>query len=71
MLELITLTIDYNEDMDTGTDPTITFPVEDPTTTITFNYGTWSDADTYIAHYDVADAGVDIDDIDITVDDAL
>jgi hypothetical protein len=54
--DTFTLTIDYSEAMDTGTNPTITFPVEDPTNTITFNYGTWSDADTYVAYYDVADS---------------
>ena len=66
-----TLTINYNEDMDTGTDPTITFPVEDPLNTITFNNGSWSDANTYVAHYDVVDVNETVGDIDVYIEGAL
>ncbi|NJN60994.1 MAG: hypothetical protein HC795_05185 [Coleofasciculaceae cyanobacterium RL_1_1] len=50
------LTVDFSQAMDTAIDPTISFPTsgEDPSSTITFNMGSWSDADTYLATYDVA-----------------
>ncbi|MCK4654264.1 MAG: hypothetical protein KAU01_07455, partial [Candidatus Cloacimonetes bacterium] len=64
-----TLTVDYSEDMltDGTADPVITFPIEDPTTTITFNYGIWSDANTYVTYYDVADANETITGIDVHI----
>lgn len=61
------LTVDYSEPMDTGVAPSISFPVEDPSATITFNHGTWTDADTYVAYYDVADADQELADIDVRV----
>ncbi len=64
------LTIDYDEDMLTGgtADPVITFPVENPLNTITFNHGIWSDADTYVAYYDVIDVEETILDIDVHIE---
>jgi len=66
-----TLTIDFNEDMDTNVSPIIGFPVEDPTSTITLNTepggSCWSDSDTYVAYYDVTDANEEIAGIDVRV----
>jgi len=61
-----TVTVDYSEPMDTEINPTITF---DPvvTTTLTPASGTWADANTYLAAYNVADGGVKVDGVDIAV----
>ena len=64
-----TLTVDFSEVMNTAIDPTITFPDEDPTSTLSFASGSWSDSDTYIATYDVTDADEAISDIDIRIED--
>lgn len=61
------LTIDFDEDMDSGIAPTITFPAEDPSTTITFDSGSWAAADIYDAYYDVADSDALVEDIDVRV----
>ncbi|MCD4795984.1 MAG: hypothetical protein K8R49_02280, partial [Candidatus Cloacimonetes bacterium] len=68
-----TLTVDYSEDMLTNgtSDPVITFPVENPLSTITLNHGTWSDADTYVAYYNVTDAGETIPNIDVHIVSAI
>jgi len=65
-----TITVLYSENMDTGTNPTITFPVEDPTNTITSPSGNWPSATTYVATYTVANAGEKVDDVDIKADGA-
>ncbi|MCD4796748.1 MAG: hypothetical protein K8R49_06240, partial [Candidatus Cloacimonetes bacterium] len=67
------LTVDYSEDMLTNgtSDPVITFPVENPLSTITLNHGTWSDADTYVAYYNVTDAGETIPNIDVHIVSAI
>ncbi|MEO1401710.1 MAG: Ig-like domain-containing protein [Cyanobacteria bacterium J06635_1] len=62
-----TLTVDFSEAMDTSVTPTLSFPTEDPTSTLTPNSGSWSDSDTYIATYDVADANETVSDIDVQV----
>lgn len=61
------ITVDYNEPMDTSVDPVISFPVEDPSTTISFNHGSWTDSDTYVAYYDVVDADQELANIDVLV----
>jgi len=61
-----TVTVDFSEAMDTTVDPTIAF---DPAVggTLTFNSGGWTGNDTYQASYDVADANVDVDNVQIDV----
>jgi hypothetical protein len=62
-----TVAVVFSEAMDNTVDPTITF---DPTvdSTLDFASGAWSGGDTtYTATYDVADANVTEDDIDIDV----
>jgi len=63
------LTIDYSEIMNTGTNPTISFPTagEDPTSTITFSTGTWNTNTQYVAQYNVADNEDNIANIDIQI----
>ncbi|MBI1310044.1 hypothetical protein GC176_01965 [bacterium] len=62
-----TVSVFYSEAMDPGTDPMIAFdPAVD--STLSFASGAWSASDTtYTATYDVADANVDVEDIDISV----
>lgn len=65
-----TVDIVFDELMNTDVAPTISFPSEDPSSTLTFNAGSseW-DADqmTYHASFNVADANVELDNIDIEV----
>ena len=65
-----TLMVTYSEDMDTGINPNITFPTGDPSNTITFNSGNWSNNTTYIATYTVNDGNEEVRDIDVTVENA-
>ncbi|MGD1857792.1 MAG: Ig-like domain-containing protein, partial [Leptolyngbyaceae cyanobacterium] len=65
-----TLTVDFSEAMNTSVTPTVTFPVEDPANTLILTTGSWSDSDTYIATYDVADANETVSNIDVQVSDA-
>jgi len=62
------VTVEFDEVMDTGVDPTLTFS-PGVATTLTLNAGQsgWTDNDTYVAKYDVADAGVDVDIVTIDV----
>ncbi|MGK7389461.1 MAG: fibronectin type III domain-containing protein [Candidatus Cyclobacteriaceae bacterium M2_1C_046] len=63
------IVITYNEAMDPGTAPVITFPVEDPSLTISPNVSGsgWKDAVTYKAAYDVVDVNERILNIDVQV----
>ena len=68
--QTFTLTVVYDNNMDTGSTPTITFPtaLEDPSNTITLDPASgWSNATTYVARYDVVDVNVEVDDIDVRV----
>ena len=60
------VTIDYSEAMNTSVAPTISF---DPTvaSTLSFSSGAWSDDDSYVATYNVADAGVTVAGVNITI----
>jgi len=60
-----TLTIVYSEDMDTGVYPTITFTPAVGTTLENVD-NNWTDDITFVATYDVADAGVNIVDVDVS-----
>jgi Ca2+-binding RTX toxin-like protein len=59
----------FSEAMDTSVEPTLTFPThgEDPIAILTFNSGTWTDATTYVASYDVTDVNENIPNIDVQV----
>jgi hypothetical protein len=63
------LTIVYSESMDTSTAPTITFPVEDPTGTLTRNTTSsgWINSTTYVAAYNVVDANIVLSNVDVGV----
>ncbi len=60
------VTVDYSEAMDQSLAPTVSFSL-DVSSTLTLASGSWSDSDTYIATYDVVDADVEMDDVDIFV----
>ena len=61
------IVVEFDENMDTGIDPTIDFPVEDPSTTLTFNGGVWDDAQNFRATYDVIDVNVNLAGVDVQV----
>ncbi len=60
------VTVDFSEAMNTTVNPTISF---DPSiaSTLSFGSGAWSYTDTYVATYNVADAGVTVAGVNITV----
>ncbi len=63
------ITINYSEDMDQNTTPTVTFPVENPLSAgLATNGGSWSDDDTYVANYTFSDADTLLADIDIQIE---
>jgi len=66
------LSVQYNEPMNTGFNPTITFPVENPSNTITFASEYWGTTtygnDTYYQTYNLVDVGETVLDIDVNVD---
>ncbi len=64
------ITIQFDEAMDMGVDPTITFPVEDPSNTLTPSGGVWDDAFNFTASYSIADANETLANIDVRVADA-
>ena len=68
-----TLTVIFDENMNTsgGANPNILFPTagENPASTISFTSGSWSSATTYIANYTVFDAGQNMLNIDVRVQD--
>jgi hypothetical protein len=59
----------FSEEMDTSSDPSISFPVEDPTSVISLNAveSSWLNSFTYVAKYDVASSIAVIEDIDVNV----
>ena len=62
------LAILYDEAMDPLVPPTVTFPVENPATTLTLNLGasSWVGS-TYVAVYNVADANATLPNVDVRV----
>jgi hypothetical protein len=64
-----TLDINFTESMDQSVDPTVSFPAEDPTATISQDAGAsgWTDADTYRAVFDVTDAEENVSDVDVEI----
>ena len=69
-----TLTIDFNEAMNTAVAATLSFPTggEDPTAggSLVNPSGAWTDSDSYVVTYDVTDQNAVIRDIDVRVENA-
>ncbi|HPM80939.1 MAG TPA: Ig-like domain-containing protein, partial [Candidatus Anammoximicrobium sp.] len=65
-----TLTVMFNEDMDTTVDPVLHLSAN-PGTTLTFDSGVWTDLNTYQATYAVADANVTELEVNVDVTGAL
>ena len=70
--QAFTLTVVYDEAMNTSINPTISFPTsgEDPTAlpaTLTFDSGSWTSDTTYVATYDVANQNVAMPAVDVQV----
>ena len=63
------LTVTFNEAMNTAVAPTISFPVENPAGTLTFDgpLSGWSNNTTYVARYDVADSNVELQNVAVRV----
>ena len=61
------VTIDFSEAMNTGVAPTVSFNPSVATTLTLDGTSGWSDSNTYVARYDVADANVDVDDVSVDV----
>lgn len=61
------LTVVFGEAMNTSVNPTIAFPIEDPSSTLTLNNGSWLNSTTYVESYNVLDANENIPNIDIAV----
>ena len=60
------VTVDFSEAMNTTVNPTISFaPIV--ASTLSFSSGAWSDTDTYAVTYNVADAGVTVAGVNITI----
>lgn len=65
-----TLTIRFNDDMNTSVAPQISFPIENPlANTLSFNpvISRWVNSSAYAAKYDVADAGEELSNIDVRI----
>lgn len=65
-----TLTAIYSEAMDITVQPVISFPVEDPSTALTFTGGNWLNNTTYVATYSVNDVDVFAQNIDVSLEGA-
>jgi len=68
--QTFTLTIGFDEPMDTGAAPAVVFPTigEDPSSTIALDpTSDWTNDTTYVARYDVVDSNEEIEDVDVRV----
>ena len=67
----LTLTIFYNEDMNSGINPIITFNSDIIASgTLIFNSGSWINANTYQVNYNMVDINEEIVDIDVIINGA-
>ncbi|MEM2638209.1 MAG: hypothetical protein QW704_02445, partial [Candidatus Hadarchaeales archaeon] len=67
----LTITITYNEDMDTSVDPDIAFDPDIVVSgTLTFNSGAWTSSRTYEANYTIADVDEEVSGVDVIVENA-
>jgi len=62
-----TIAVTFSEAMNTAVAPSITFPAENPSATLTFASGAWVTSQLYVATYDVADVDVELADVDVRV----
>jgi Ca2+-binding RTX toxin-like protein len=63
------LTVVYSEAMKTSINPAFSFPTvsEDPDSAISFTSGSWTNATTYVAAYNVVDTNIDLANVDVRV----
>ena len=64
------ITVSYDKTMDTDVDPTLTFPTEDPTNTITYSSDTWVNGSTFEATYSLTDQDEYVSNVDVHIDGA-
>jgi len=64
-----TLDITFDEDMNTGVAPTVTFPTEDPSTTLSQTAASWTSSTVYQVTYSITDVDQVLADIDVRVAD--
>ena len=62
----LVVTVDFSEAMNTSVNPTLTFG-STVTGSLTFNSGSWTDSDTFVANYNFADNNVTLSNITIDV----
>lgn len=62
-----TVIVVFDQTMNTGVDPTIDFPVEDPTSTLTGVSGSWTSGTTFEVDYTIIDANEEVANVDIRV----
>ena len=65
----VTFTVTFSESMDTGVDPAISFPTENPGGVLVLNSmsSSWNDLTTYNAVYDIFDTDATLANIDVQV----
>ncbi|MEO1254672.1 MAG: Ig-like domain-containing protein, partial [Bacteroidota bacterium] len=63
--------VDFIEAMDQGINPDISFPVEDASSTLTFASGVWDNAQTYRGTFNITDANIELQDIDVRISNGL
>lgn len=62
-----TYTFEFSEDMDMTVDPTVSFPGNDPSPTLTFDSGSWTDATHYTVTYTITDLDAQVSGIGIEI----
>ncbi len=67
-----TVTVAFDQNMDTSVEPVITYPFDDPeANTLTLLSSEWSDASTYAITYEVADTDEELSNIYLQITDAV
>jgi parallel beta-helix repeat protein len=61
------LTVTFNEPMNQAVNPTISFPIENPSGTLAFDAGAWLSSTQYQVKYDVEDLNINLSAIDVRV----
>ncbi len=62
-----TITVEFGQAMNTGINPSVSFPVENPTGTITGPSGSWINSTTYEVDYSIGSGNQEVADVDIQV----
>ncbi len=70
-MNTVVVNLMFSEDMDTLTNPVLSFPLEDPGMTLMPSGGLWVDSMSYSARFDVVDEGLLLFGIDIEVNGAI